>query len=498
MWKWIKRLHEWGNKHEWVLILLLAVVILRLPSLCTPHYYGDEEIYLVMGRAWAEGVPLYQAIFDHKPPLIYILAGLTKTIFFFRTTLLLSMMVHTVLFWKLARLFWNGKNAKWSYLSSGVFVLLTSLPIFEGFIVNAELLMMLPVTLSLLLVWRVEDKDWKRYLSAGLIAGVGWLYKVPVVMDVLAIALYLFVFRPKSLRGSLAGLAKPAFWLYLAGFAAPLLSTFVYYYLKGHGPDYLATVLTVNLGYVSSWTTSSWSFNPLKSGLAIRGAALFGFSLLLYILRNRLDRRLVFGSLWLAFSLFGALLSTRPYPHYLQEPIVPFSLLVPFLFVTERMVGWVIMAILAGAGVMTQLSVKFLGYQTLPVYQNFVSYMAGKISKEEYYGKFDNARRNYVIANYLDERLLPEEKIYVWGSDPTIYNLTRRLPSGGKYMVSFHVRDLKQFDYALEKVREAKPKAVVILAGNDEFPGLMSYVGLNYVEVLSFEDNQVYWRLGGE
>ena len=492
---WIKKLHGWCNRHEWILILLLSVIVLRLPSLCTPHFYGDEEIYFVMGRAWSEGVPLYHAMFDHKPPLIYILAGLAPTVFSFRLSLLLSMLVHTVLFWKLAQLFWGAAGRKWAYLSSAAFVILTSIPTFEGLIVNAELLMMLPVTLSLLLVWKAPLSDWKRFLLAGVVAGIGWLYKIPVVFDVAAIVLFLFVFRETKFRDGLKALITPSYWTFLIGFATPLALTFAYYYLKGHGADYLATVLTVNLGYVSSSTTNAWTFNPLKSGLFVRGGVLAAFTLLLYLFRKRMDKRFVLASLWFAFSCFGALLSYRAYPHYLQEPIVPFALLLPFLFVSERVLEWVVIAVLIAVGIVTQKSLKFGAYPTLSTYTNFTNFLTGKISHDEYFTKFDNTKRNYGIAKYLNERLLPEDTIYVWGTDPTVYNLTHRLPTGGKYIVSFHVRDLNQYGYVMENIRSAEPKAIVVLDGSGEFPELFSYLDQYYVQSHEVAGNYVYLRM---
>lgn len=500
---WILRLHIWCNQHEWLLILLLVTIVLRLPSLCTPHYYGDEEIYFVMGRAWREGIPLYQAMFDHKPPLIYILAGVANRVFQFRLALLISMLVHVTLFWKLARLFWRSTRPRLAYVSSALFVILTSIPTFEGLIVNAELLMMLPVTLSLLLIWPHSAKatlgaseySWSRYLIAGLVAGIGWLYKIPVMFDVIAIALYLFVFRPTKFLDSLKGLLKPSLWLYLGGFAIPLILTFAYYYLKGHGSDYLDTVLTVNLGYISSATTDNWIFNPFKSGLVVRGTILAGFTLLIYLMRNRMNKRLVLISLWFAFSLFGALLSYRPYPHYLQQPIVPFALLLPFIFVAERVWEWMVIALITFGSIFTQMKVKFWGYASLPLYQNFVRFMDGEYDREEYLVKFDNAKRNYEIAKYLNERLVKEDQIYVWGTDPTVYNLTHRLPTGGKYIVSFHVRDLNKYDYVMENIRYRAPRAIVVLTGAGEFNELMSYLEHNYLQTKDIDGNQIYLRM---
>jgi hypothetical protein len=54
MWKSLIKLHKWCNHYEWIIFLIILVLVLRLPSLIMPHYYGDEEIYFVMGRAWRE------------------------------------------------------------------------------------------------------------------------------------------------------------------------------------------------------------------------------------------------------------------------------------------------------------------------------------------------------------------------------------------------------------------------------------------------------------
>ena len=127
----------WCNRREWLLLLLGLVVLFRIPSLFTPHYYGDEEIYFVMGRAWREGLPLYASAFDHKPPLIYVFAGLAQSVFWFRLLLLGWMLVHTWLFWHLARWVW-AKRQGFVFLSSLLFVILTTAPTLEGNIAKGD------------------------------------------------------------------------------------------------------------------------------------------------------------------------------------------------------------------------------------------------------------------------------------------------------------------------------------------------------------------------
>ena len=496
--KWLAAAHGWGNKHEWLLLLLVAVIVLRIPSLVTPHYYGDEEIYLVMGRAWRMGVPLYQAMFDHKPPLIYILAGIFPTIAAFRGMLLLMMMGHTVLFWKLSKLFWGEKNRNLAKWSSGIFVLLSSWPLIEGLIVNAELLMMLPITASLVMIWPNRKYGWKKYLLAGLVAGIGWLYKIPVMFDAIALALYLFIFRADTLGKSLRNIFSGGMIAYLGGFVLPLLMTFGYYFAKGHGNDYLGTVLTMNVGYVSSWSTSSYAFNPFQSGLVVRGTILAIFTLLIYLFRKRMDRRVVLAAIWVSFAWFGALLSSRPYPHYLQELIPAVALLIPTLFVAKRIWEWIVWAILLGITIWTQWTVGFWGYPTWSVYQNFGQLITRQITLTEYRNRFDNTQRNYAIATYLNDRLTSKDEIFVWGSDATIYNLTNRLPTGGKYIVSFHVHDLKKYNYTMENLRRNKPKAVVVLQDAGDFPAMEEWLAQEYREGWQDGANTVYWKIPEE
>lgn len=512
----VMKLHRFCNRREWILILLILVAVFRLPTLATPNFYGDEEIYFVMGRAWNTGVPLYEAMFDHKPPLIYIVAGLFSTVALFRGFLLLSMLVHTYLFWLLSQKFWGEKHPHLAKLSSLIFVVLSTIPTLEGHIVNAELLMMLPVTASLLMIWDdranlparagtgVRLATWAdtgvrpyiKYLLAGLVAGIGWLYKVPVMFDVLAIMLFIFVFAKNTVWESVKSVFSLKFWLYGIGFALPLLLTFAYYYLKGHGESYLATVFTVNLGYVSSWKSESFTtFNPFKSGLVVRGFILGVYTLVLYLLRKKLDRRLVFGALWSGFALFGALLSYRPYPHYLQEVVPAVSLLIPTLFSTASLWGWLVWAAVITISILTQKDVGFWGYESKPLYTNYWQLITKKITREEYRNRFDNARRNYTIADFIKARLGEGEKIFVWGSDPTIYNLTNTVPSGGKYIVSFHVRDLRKHGYVMENLVKNKPQAIVTLPGSDEFEELEGLIANKYIELYNYDGATVYWRI---
>jgi hypothetical protein len=310
----------------------------------------------------------------------------------------------------------------------------------------------------------------------------------------MALGVYFFVFNKVSVKAGIKSLFSWSFLTYVFAFVAPLGLTFAYYYLKGTGPDYLATVLTVNLGYVSSWSTSTYTFNPFKSGLLVRGVILAIFTLLLYLTRRKLNKSFVLAALWLAFALFGALLSARPYPHYLQELAAPFSLFLPFVFVAEDILTWVVIGGIVSSSILVQKQVNFWGYPTMSVYRTYWEYVTKQIGWDEYLERFDNAGKNYKIARYLNERLLEGEKIYVWGTDPTVYNLTNRLPSGGKYIVSFHVRDLNKYDYTMENLLQNNPKYILIMSESGEFPALGNLIDHQYVLAKKIDGTEIYIR----
>ena len=75
---WIKReiLEIKNHKKElsFLSVVIFLIIILRVPSIFEPYWYGDEGIYLTIGNALAQGETLYRDIHDNKPPFIYLLA----------------------------------------------------------------------------------------------------------------------------------------------------------------------------------------------------------------------------------------------------------------------------------------------------------------------------------------------------------------------------------------------------------------------------------------
>src|SRR5260221_933611 len=274
----MKFLHKLITKIEppnWVCAIIALVVLFRVPSFFEPYYYGDEMIYLTLGNGVRHGLTLYKQIFDNKPPLIYLTAAIAGNLFWFKAILAFWMIATTIIFWHLvAQLFKENKLAQ--KVAVIVFAIFTTIPLFEGNIVNAELFLIGPIILGLTIL--LSKPTYKNIFLAGMIFAVGALFKIPAAFDVAVIVVFWLVTLPKINFKNLFEVIKKTFILAL-GFSIPILLTFIWYFTKGALPDYLKAAFLQNVNYISSWNGGQeQSFIVKHAALLIRaGVVVVGF-----------------------------------------------------------------------------------------------------------------------------------------------------------------------------------------------------------------------------
>lgn len=116
---------------------MLGVLILRIPTFFEPYSYGDEMIYLTLGEAIRQRIPLYSGIHDNKPPFLYITAALAGNLFWFKAFSAIWQVVTIFLFWKLTKLLFP-RSSLLRKTATFIFTVFTTLPLYEGNIANAE------------------------------------------------------------------------------------------------------------------------------------------------------------------------------------------------------------------------------------------------------------------------------------------------------------------------------------------------------------------------
>lgn len=497
----------------WLAVALLLLVLLRIPTFFEPYWYGDEGIYLTVGNALNNGAKLYADIVDHKTPLIYYLARVPDQ-FSFRILLMFWMLTTTVAFAKLSRYLYKSTLTR--ALSTALFVLFTTLSWFEGTIPNGELFVMGFVVLGLLMLARthairqffshstqvLKRQDIIWLLVSGFLFGCAILTKVPAVFDLAAAGtLFLLVFlnQKKPTASGFGRIVKNGI-IFLVGCFFPILLSVGYFIAIGASQDYLNFGLLYNFHYTGTWVLH-FSNQALAFLYTITGKSLVVLigviSVLLF--RTHIPRAVQFLTIWTLLALFASLLSNRPYPHYFLQVIPPLILLVCSVFewqhyktMSEKIttVAYSGTAVILFLGVLITLNAGL--YPVIKYYQNFWQLISHQQTAPQYRDSFNYLMAdNYAALSYL--RGSRDKKMFIWGTNPTLYALTKKQPVG-KFTVSFHIKDLGLYEETMQAVAAYKPEFIIVMHNEvTPLPGLDQFIRSNYI-LFNTHTNFTVWR----
>lgn len=471
-------------KYWWV-FLLVAVLLLRLPSLFEPFTYGDEGIYLTLGQAARKGLVWYRDIHDNKPPMLYLVAAIAGDFSTYRLLSLAWSLVTIFAFYKLAKLVLVKR--KGVITATFAFALFTSLHSFEGNVANAENFMLLPTILGFYLLLKKPLKATSWLLIGGLF-GVATLFKVPAAFDLVAAWIFLLLVKQgKNLKDFLC----QSVWL-ISGFLGMICLTGLYYASEGAFQAYLTAAFFQNIPYLSSWLGDKPQVGGLPLGLLLRSFLIL--TLIVWLWRKRVSLAIKLILLWFAFSLFAALLSSRPYPHYLIQVLPALSLAFGFFSAKEKKAK-ILPSALFFILLLAFLSFKFWYYPNLPYYFNFYRFVLTQ-DKADYFRRFDNqALALYQVADYLATHTQKEERIFIWGTQPSIYALARRLPVG-RYAASYHIVDFNGYEETIKALQEQQPNYITV-SGDEKrpFPQMETLLQQDYSLETEIGDFQIFHRV---
>ena len=471
----------------WLVFVLGITFFLRLPSLFEPFTYGDEGIYLTLGQALRKGLVFYRDIHDNKPPFLYLLAALANSFSYYRLILFIWSFATIFMFFKLALLLFPKRKLA-VIVPTIFFALLTSLHTFEGNIANAENFMMLPTITGFYLFFKKNSQKVPWFLI-GVLFSLATLFKVPAAFDFAAL-LVLFILMSKTINRALITNC----FLLVAGFLTPIMSTFVYYATKGALSQYLTAAFFQNLPYLSSWGVDKPQTVGLPLPLICQGVLLLAIITFLFVRRDKISTETKLIILWFSFALFAALLSGRPYPHYLLQTIPALALSFGLFFYKDKQK--IIPLVLSIGLIASFLFFKFWHYPNISYYQNFYQFLLGAKSKDEYFAQFGgHTQALYQTAEFLKIRNQSHEKIFIWGTQPSLYALTKRLPVG-RYTTSYHIIDFNGYQETITALTQNQPRYIVVDQEEKRpFPAFKSFVQDNYLLKLQAGNFQIFHRI---
>jgi 4-amino-4-deoxy-L-arabinose transferase-like glycosyltransferase len=524
--KLTKRLDKWLHSHLILLLALLLLIVLRIPNFFEPYWYGDEAIYLTIGNALRSGETLYAEIVDHKTPLIYLFAMVPSQMGF-RLLMLLWMTATTTTLYAISQKFLKNKLALIGTVFS--FVILTSLPWFEGNIPNGELFVMgfilfgawFLTNTKMFSFFLEERKTFPSKIQplqlylAGFMFGLAILTKVPAVFDVVGwLTLLWFTLSNNSPvidKNQTYKKWLKLFWRVLLnvvviglGVISPILISIIYFILIGAGPDYLQFGLLYNFHYTQNWGLP-FNHPVLLNLFTLPGKVMIAAIIYLILtLKKKIFQpsyQLIAG--WFILALVASLLSNRPYPHYFQQIMPPLTLLLGITLeellskkdqAYKRIMTTIFSGLLISMSAAALILLDFSAYPTLSYYQRFYQLISKKITFPEYRQTFDSFMKdNYEAAEIIQKS--GAEEIFIWGTNPMLYAMTKTNPTG-KFTVSFHVKDIGVYDETISSVYQKKPLFIVVMNNeSEELPGLREYLENNYTINSNFTHFKLWKRL---
>ena len=516
---------------QWPLfVALLLLFVLRIPNLVEPYWYGDEGIYLTIGQALNKGEVLYKEIIDHKTPIIYTLAQ-THTQQNFRLLLIGWMLITTTCFYYVAKMLFKN-NSIATFTATIIFVLATTLPSFEGNIPNGELFVMGFVLVGLTLLLKTPyltrffqpsekksstaSEPWIRYFLSGVFLSLGVLTKVPAVFDVaLVFGIGFFTISNTVVGASKKKLSLfvtelkrsiPVWGLVVVGLLVPIVVSILFFISKGAGQAYLDFGLLYNFRYAGSWNL------PFDNALllflfTLPGKALVMtlFTIVLVLLKKYLSPTYQLILFWFGLTLFASLLSNRPYPHYYLQVAPAFSLLLAGIlfdgvgtaFKKSRKKDVLLGPLLGTISLMVFTAILLLLrvglYPTVSYYRSFIQLSQGKLTTAEYNQRFDSLMTdNYAAVQAME--VCPDERLFIWGTNPMLYALADRVPTG-RFTVSFHIKDFDAYEETYTDFVTHTPSFVVVMNNEEgEFPAFYDYLRKNYRPSTNKFDSFALWQ----
>lgn len=459
------------SRYKYWIFISIIFILLRLPSLFEPYWYADEGIYLTLGQAIRKGSILYRQIHDNKPPTLYYLAAISQTVFGFRLLLTLIMVPTIYFFYRLCLYFFSPKITKYSLF---LFVLLTSLPTLEGNIANAEVFMLLPTILAFYFFTKAKKNT--NYLCIGFLLGLAFTIKVPVIIEAGFLALWVSIQRLFNRQKWSSFL--PGIFIGL-GFIIPTFIYFLYFYSVDTLKPFLNSAIFQNFSYLSSWATGNQSSSVASGGLIYRLLALFILWFIIYILYHRrlVSLKTAFILSWLMATIFGALLSARPYPHYLIQILPPLCLLLGLFFLKSKPESSISLILSFFVIIFAIIKYDFYFYPTLSYYRNFYSFKGLSYFHNSFGGYVADVQQ---LSNYIKQNSHQSDSIFVWGDHPYIYALSDRLPPG-RYTVAYHVLDFDGYHETMDSLQARLPKFIIYYPMNQRpFPELDLFLDRYY------------------
>lgn len=322
-----------------IFIAVAIFIVLRIPSLFEPHWYGDEGIYASVAYAIEHGKKLYLEVYDNRLPGIYYLYALGNSEYRMLWIRSINVIAGIITLIYLSRIGNQLKLSKYIKIGLVFAVIFLGSPIWEANIANTENFF-IPFTAAAI-YYALRNRQ--NIFLSGLLFGIAFLFKFNPFFTFASLGYYTTFINLKHKKIPAIDLIS-----YVLGFFIPFIIACVFMFSRGILGAGLQYALLNNTGYIEKYATEGIPLTVRILVFACVVIAATGF----YI-KNKMSRVLFFIITLFAFDTFSVFFSGRQYTHYLLQMILPISLLLSYIgryqfLHINRLRAWLTISVVIG------------------------------------------------------------------------------------------------------------------------------------------------------
>lgn len=398
---------------------VLATYLFLRASLIDVPLDRDEGAFALVAQGWWRGEWPYREWFDHKPPGVFAIYALAlglfdasaRTIHLFLSFWNFSTLV--LLASTAARL--SGRRA--ALWTGWLYAMASSAPSLQGFTASTEMLLLLPMVASLRLALAAADAEGARRVTAlmvsGAVAAAACWIKQPAAVALLVVPLFLWVDRRRATDVG----------LWLAGGIALSIAVLATFIVAGAGHELIYWLFSHSAGLsMGDWSKAPQRFIERGSAVALDLAFPLVVALLgAFVLLRRRERRSWVPPVFLLLTIASIFHSPYIYSHYMALVAPPAALaggIALASFQAGLPTAWR-RAVGAGAAVLSAV-MPLLGSSWFWWQWPDPVEISRRMLNDQ---AFEAAP---FVAEYLRERMSPEDWMFIYGSEPQIPLLANR------------------------------------------------------------------------
>jgi 4-amino-4-deoxy-L-arabinose transferase-like glycosyltransferase len=384
----------------------VTVLIAHLPALVHRLLDGDEAIYGSIAALMNLGGQLYgEGGVDNKPPGVFWVYAATFRVFgtYEMTAVhvagLVAMAATCVLIFVIGR---DLASTRTGLLAALFYGLLTAAGNPRLLASNTEIFMMLPLTASVLFMFR------RRWLWTGLLLVAAGAFRQVAAVNLALVAVAIVWLEPR-------GDSRRAIGLFVGGALAGVVAGALLIELTGSISGFWRWTIGSLYGYASTnWTPSLvWlrardSIVPFVVDMAVMWVAAGALA----CRWRQLDARARLIVVWLAAAMLGSVAAGHLSWHYFIQAMGPLALAAALAFDRVSMKRWVTIAAVAG------IAVPVVAWWAFDMSADPLTYDFGSPVPE-----------HQSVAAYIRAHTRADDHVFVWGDWPALYVESDRLMS---------------------------------------------------------------------